>query len=245
MAPDDEDATAGIGLLGRMLRVFYAPGETFEAVQQRCGRRDWFVPALIAAAVATAAVQVSMPLIAKVQQEAAAKAMAGQQLTPEQQAQQREMLAKMSGVSQVAALVMTPVSTFALLFIGGGVLLAIGRFALGGEPSYGQCLAVAGYTSLIGVLQAAVMTPLRQAKGSMVTTLGPGLLLPDGMLSSFAGRLANAVDVFVLWQVGVAAIGLGIISRAATGKALAWLLVVWAAVIAAGAALGGRFLPGG
>lgn len=244
MGADVGTASADIGLPGRMVRVLYAPGETFEAVSQRHGWLDWFAPALVTALVATASLQATMPLLAKAQQEAMAKAVAGSHLTAQQQEQQREMMAKMSGVSHVAALVMAPLSTFAMVFIFGGVMLAIGRFILGGELVFGQALAVAGYTSLISVVQAAVMTPLRQAKGTMMATLGPGLLLPDGMLTSFTGRLANAVDVFVLWQVGVAAVGLAILSRCATGKALVCLLVVWALVVLAGAFVGGRFMPG-
>lgn len=243
MGADVGTESGGIGLPGRMVRVLYAPGETFEAVSQRHGWLDWFAPALVTALVATASVQATMPLLVKAQQEALAKVAHSSALTPQQQEQQQQMLAKMSGVSHVAALVMAPLSTFAIVFILGGVMLAIGRFVLGGEPVYGQTLAVAGYTSLIGVVQTAVMTPLRQAKGAMIMTLGPGLLLPDGTLTSFAGRLANAVDVFVLWQVGVAAVGLAIVSRAATGKALACLLVVWALVVLASAFLG-RFMPG-
>ena len=33
-----------VGLVGRMLRVFYAPAETFEAVQRDHSHLDWFVP---------------------------------------------------------------------------------------------------------------------------------------------------------------------------------------------------------
>lgn len=242
MEADSGASGAGIGLVGRMVRVLYAPGETFTAVQQRCSRLDWFAPALLTALVATAGVQISMPLVVKAQQEAVAKVQADSRLSAEQQAQQRQLMAKMSGLTRAAVLASTPVMTFAMVFIAGAVLLAVGRFALGGEVAYGQMLAVAGYASLIGVVQTAWMTPLRQFKGTMVLTLGPGLLLKEPMLSStFAGRWIGAIDVFVLWQVGVAAVGLAVLSRASFGKALACLLVLWALFLAGVALLGGLF----
>ena len=43
----EEEEFQDIGLVGRMVRVFYAPSETFEAVRRQSSWLDWFVPVLL------------------------------------------------------------------------------------------------------------------------------------------------------------------------------------------------------
>ena len=50
------------GLIGRMIRVFYAPRETFEAVAASRTAIDWVAPAAVSAIVAFAAAVAIMPL---------------------------------------------------------------------------------------------------------------------------------------------------------------------------------------
>ena len=40
-----------IGLIGRMLRVFHAPGEAFEALSCGHSKMDWLVPTILVAVV--------------------------------------------------------------------------------------------------------------------------------------------------------------------------------------------------
>ena len=233
-----------IGLVGRMIRVFYAPAETYEAVQRGHTWLDWFVPVLLVAAAAAVSTQLTMPLLVDMQAKAMEEQLGSNpNLTPEQKAQQREMMGKMSGAMGTVTVVMAPLSSFAMLFIFAGVYLLIGRFVLGGDVTYGQMLAVHAYASLITILQLIVLTPIRQAKGTMILALGPGLLLGEEMAGTFVGDMINAIDIFVLWQIGVAAVGLAVLSRAAMGKALTSLLVLWVLYLLAAGAFGG-FMPG-
>ena len=78
---------------------------------------------------------------------------------------------------------------FILLFIIAGILLLIARYGLGGEVSYGQMLAVWGYSSLIGIIAIIVRTPLMLAKETAMVYTGLGMLIPDEMLKTFLGRV--------------------------------------------------------
>ena len=234
---------AGVGLVGRIVRVFYAPAETFEAVQRGHTRMDWVIPILLVAIVGLGSTYMTQPLVQKMQTKAMSEMAAAQDMTPEQVAQQREMMKKVSGVTQTATLVMVPVMTFVMAFIFAGVLLLIGRFGLGGSISYGQMLSLQAYTMLITVPQNIVLTPIRQARESILITLGPGLLLDKDMLATYTGRVINGIDVFMIWQVVVTGIGLAILSRAGLGKTLGILFAIWVLYLAAAGAMAG-LMPG-
>lgn len=220
----EQEEYEDLGLVGRMIRVFTAPSETFEAVSQRCGWLDWFVPTLLVALVSLGATQMAMPLIQQAQQEAIQERMAE---NPDISAEQREAMGKMAGVTQVATLVMVPIMAFVMLFVVSLVFLLVSKLILGGDVTYGQMLAVAAYSYLITILQMIVITSLRLAKETMMLAIGPGILLPEEMLETFVGKLLNAVDIFVLWQTCVAAIGLAVLSRASAQKALITMLILW------------------
>ena len=232
-----------VGIVGRIVRVFYAPAETFEAVQRGHSKLDWVVPILLAAIVSVGSTYMTQPIMQKIQSKALAEMSASKDMTPEQVAQQREVMKTMSGVTETATLVMVPVMTFVMAFIFAGVLLLIGRFALGGDISYGQMLSLQAYTMLITVPQNIVLTPIRQARESIMVTLGPGLLLDKDLLATYAGRVINGIDIFMIWQVVVTGIGLAILTRAGLGKTLGILFAIWALYLAGAGAMAG-FMPG-
>ena len=55
--------TEEIGLVGRMIRLFTAPSETFEAVSASHGKSDWLVPTLIMAIVSVVAFTFIGPIV--------------------------------------------------------------------------------------------------------------------------------------------------------------------------------------
>lgn len=224
MEENVQEYSEEVGLFGRLARVFYAPVEAFEAVVGRHTWLDWVVPTVIVALVSLASVQMSMPIIEKMAQQAIQERMGqDRQMT----AQEEEMIEKMGEMTRILPLITTPIIIFAMLFVVSGVFLLVSRVLLGGEVNYGQMLVVGGYSYMIILAQIVVLTPLRLAKESMMVTLGPGLLIPDEMAQTFLGRLLGAMDIFALWQVYVAAIGLAVMTRASIQKVLGILLVLW------------------
>lgn len=173
-----------LSLVNRMIRIFFAPSETFEAVGMRHSWLDWFVPIVLVIALSLVTLQITMPVIMETQKEALQERL--KDMPEEQRQQTMEMMQKTGGIASMVAI---PVFGFILLFIIAGILLLIARYGLGGEVSYGQMLAVWGYSSLIGIIAIIVRTPLMLAKETAMVYTGLGMLIPDEMLKTFLGRV--------------------------------------------------------
>ncbi|MBT3342499.1 MAG: hypothetical protein HN712_13870 [Gemmatimonadetes bacterium] len=229
-----DSATEEISVVGRMLRLFHSPGETFEAVARGHSWHDWVIPTLLTAIVVTVAAQITMPLTLEMNREAIEQRMKANaaSMSEDDLARQREVMKKMSGFAEASTLVVTPITIFALTFITAGLLLLVGRLVLGGDIKYGQVLAVQGYTSLILILQAIVLTPIRLEKESILIFLGPALFFDKDALSGFFGSMVGMIDIFVLWQVVLGAIGLTVLTRGSFSKALTSMLILWVVYLA-------------
>jgi len=249
MEDPGQEVVEDIGLVGRMIRVFYAPGETFDALRLQRTWLDWFAPTLLVAIVGMASAHLVGPLMV---QEKMADTIASIQDNPNIPAEKRaEIVEKMEAQQDDGgmkyALVMAPIGTFIYVFILAGILLLFAKLALGGEIEYGQMLPVTAYASLIGVLQQIIVIPLMLQKQTAQIHTGLGVLVSDEMAKTFVGRLLGGVDLFSLWTVCIVGIGIAIVGNVPTRKAVTGTLIFWAIwiVIKAGAGgLLGKFIPG-
>ena len=189
---------SGSGIAGRMIRTLTAPGETFASVRERSTWLDWFAPTLIVVAADAASLAARVPTLT---------------------------MDDWSGMAP--AFLMSAANPFLHLFIAGAVLLLVANFILGGRATYGRMLAVTAYASLVSVADWIVTGLLFLVTGTRVD-IGPGLLLPDGMLDTFAGLLLAGVDVFDIWQLLLTAIGTGVMAGCSTRRALVFVLILWA-----------------
>ncbi|MEW6753432.1 MAG: YIP1 family protein [Candidatus Latescibacterota bacterium] len=152
----------------------------------------------------------------------------------------------MSQKAGSAALVVgVPLTSFAMLFAGSAVLLLIGRYGLGGGVTYTQALAVSAYASLVQVLGWLVRAPLMVARETAMVHLGPGVFLSEQGLATFGGRLLAGLDLFMVWQLGIAAVGLAVLARASALRAFALVVAAWLVWLVAMAALAGLHLGPG
>jgi hypothetical protein len=230
VAPQQE-----IGIIGRMLRIFYAPGETFEAVAQQRSTADWLAPAILSVAITVGSLVVISPVMSEFRQQALEQQM--QNMPPEQ----REMMKSSQGMMEIGTLIAAPIMTFVVLFITSGIYLVLGRL-LGGTLQYGQALTINAYAMMIAIPQQIIKTPLILAKGTPMIHMGLGLALSEEMLQTFGGRLLSSlVDPFAIWSIIVVGIGLSIVGQIERTKAYrgaALIAVGWLAIAAAMAGLG-------
>ena len=226
---------SGSGIAGRMIRTLTAPGATFASVRERMTWQDWFAPTLVVVVVGLVAAILALPAAME----------AGSEMMQEQYGEitdeQRAAMEQMQEAAPVVTVVSVPIVSFLWLFLLGGVMLLVANPILGGEANYGQMLAVTAYASLVKVVQTIVTVPLMLATGTIVV-IGPGLLLPEETVATFAGRVLSGLEVFMLWQVLLMAVGTGVMAGCSTRKALIPLLILWAVWIVVQAGLGG--LPG-
>ena len=219
-----EAPPAEMSIVDRIVRVFYAPSETFEAVSERRSADDWLVPTLLVAV----AIFISTYLTSSIYVTEAMEQIREQ--TPAEQ----PSVEGTGDAIRISGLVAAPIMTFVMLFIGAAIYLLVGKL-LGGLLSYGQCLPIVAYTSLIAILQHIVKTPLVLATGTMDVQVGLGMFLSEEARQSFGGHLLSLIDPFVVWMVVVAGLGLSIVGQIERSRAYAGVAAITLIFLSIGA----------
>ena len=199
-----------IGLVGRMIRIFYAPSQTFEAVAEQRSAADWLVPTIILVVVVSITTYLTLPI----QMAERREMMQRPPLESEEVTQFVWMIGGISGM--ISGLVMA----FVMLFISAALYLLVGKL-LGGLLDYGQALAIAAYTSLISGLRQIVTTPLVLANKTMNVQTGLGVFLSEEARESFGGILLSSIEPFTVWTVIVTGVGLSIVGQIERSRAYA------------------------
>ena len=228
-----------IGLVGRMIRIFYAPGETFEFLVRKHSAADWLVPAILSAVVVTVAAVLVLPITTELNQEAM------QQRMQSMSAEEREVVEQYQtqGIMQASILIVTPIVLFIFLFLFAACYLVMGKL-LGGLLSYGQVLAIVAYGGLVTIPQQVVKTLLILAQKTPLVQIGLGMFLSEETLQSFSGRLLSAIDPFVIWSVVITGLGLSIVGQLDRSKAYAGvgvITLIWLSLASALGSIGQSF----
>ena len=215
-------------LAGRLIQVFLSPIQAFSSLGVPRWN-DWLVPGMLSAVATISLIYFTQPIITKAQ-----TAMVRMQLEndPNLSTDQREQIiqnmASFENTGKTIGIISAPVGVLAFLFLSALVCFLAANVILGANVTYLQMLAVAGYSFLIGIPEVIVKTPLILAKESMIVYTGLGLLLTEEMATqTFAGRLVAGVDLFGIWQVCIAGIGIATIGRIALTKSLVTMFILW------------------
>lgn len=124
----------------------------------------------------------------------------------------------------------------ALLFVFAiaGLLLFVFNFLLGARTSYAQCLSVVAWTSLpTHAVATGLMLTVMALRGEwsappdQILQAGVAALLDRASTSKFVYALAQSLDVFWAWMLGLASIGMARAARVSTRTAALTLGVVW------------------
>ena len=219
-----EAPQAAMSVGDRILRVFYAPSDTFEAVSEQRSAADWLVPTIIVAMVVFFSTYLTSPIYV-------AEAM---EQIREQTAAEQPSVEGTGDAIRISGLIAAPVMTFVMLFIGAAIYLLVGKL-LGGLLGYGHCLALVAYTSLISIFQHIVKTPLVLANETMKVQIGLGMFLSEEAQKSFGGHLLSLIDPFVVWMVVIAGLGLSIVGQIERSRAYMGVAAVTLIFLAIGA----------
>lgn len=220
-----QEAQAPMGFPARLSGIFTAPSRVFEELK----RRPTWLAALLAVVLVTAALNAVLlwsetgeAMVRQQLQEAAEKS--GREVPPEAADTQIAVLRYLGPASIV---VIFPVMTLAL----SGLVYLIFSVVLGGEGTFRQALSAYAHTALIGIPGAAVATTMIFLKGNTKSSTAVTAFLPFLEENSFVYRFCQGLDLFIIWQLIVLSIGMGIISRMSTRKAATAIfsvyLVIW------------------
>lgn len=224
---------AEIGLINRMIRLFYTPRETFESLARKRSAADWLVPATLNVVVATIAAVLILPFTAEFNREVMQQRMQG--ISDEERKIVEQY--RTQGIMQASTLIVTPIVLFVFIFIFAALCLLAGKL-LGGLLSYGQVLTIVVYAGLINIPQHIVKTLLILATETPLVQIGLGVFLSEEALRSFSGHLLSLIDPFVVWSVVITGLGLSIVGQFDRRKAYAGVGIITIVWLSFAAALG-------
>ena len=202
--------TESMSFFERLVNIFVAPAKVFRFLESR---PLWVVPLIVIslyAALLQGIIFNSENGKEMTRQEFAKNPRAAQ-LSPEQVDSQVAMMGKIVPVSTA---IIAPIITFA----AAGIVYLLISILLGGEITYKQTLSAWVHVGFIGFLQGAVQAGIVLVRGVKPNT-SLAAFTPFLEEESFAYHFLQVFDLFVLWQLAVLAIGLGMIGRVGTRKA--------------------------
>lgn len=187
----------------RVWQTFTAPGRLFETFRAYA---PWVAAVLLTTALgALVLALVPRELMIEQIREALRKNPAASAQMPDP--------AKMADMGKTMGLVGAVIGPFISAFVLAGVLTLIFGMLMHGGATYRQHLGVVAHVLLIPALGALLTLPLQIAKGDLQLQLSLALLTPFLDAGSFAFRLLNGLNIFALWAIVVAGLGMHKINR--------------------------------
>ncbi len=226
----------------RLLNIFLAPGETFEAISEKQDWKDLWIPIIILALVGLVSSVLLYDLVIDYKLDMIEQSIENSSRIPEDRKaeiidQQFERVLNpkplANAMSYISATVMNPIR----IAFWALIALVVGNFIMGGDAKYIQLLMMSGYIYLINILEMAVKIPLMLYKWDMEIHTGFGLL-GLGERGEFIYNFLAGLDIFAIWRVVLFAIAMGVIYKKTSKPFLIAMLIAWLATLAINAGLG-------
>jgi hypothetical protein len=134
-----------------------------------------------------------------------------------------------------------PVGVLVSFIVVAAVLFFAFNVLLGGDSTFRRVLSAYCYSSLVAIPASIVKFPLVMAKGNINVQTSLALILSPDKQGSFIYSVLSSFDIFTIWQVLLLSIGLGVMYKFTTKKALMAVLVLWIIWILLKSGLGSAF----
>jgi len=118
-----------------------------------------------------------------------------------------------------------------------GILLGVFNAILGGDATFKQAFSVVAHTGVITALATAFTLPLDYVRETMSSPTNLGVFVPFLDEASFLSRLLGSIDLFQIWALVTLSIGLGVLYKRRTGPIATGMLMVYAVIVLAVAAI--------
>lgn len=221
------------GLLARIVGVIFSPRATYAEV---AARPHWFgvlaVVAILTAGGAFAFTSTDVGKQAWIDAAVRQQEAFGRTLT-DQQYDRLEQMAKFAPYFSVFPVVVLPVATLAVAAIFLGVFNAL----LGGDAGFKQVFAAVAHSTAILPIAQVIGLPIAYARETLSSATNLMVFFPFLDETSFAARFLGAIDLVYVWWFVSVSIALGVLYRRRTGPIASTLLIVYAAVALAIAAV--------
>ncbi|MEZ5307672.1 MAG: Yip1 family protein [Pyrinomonadaceae bacterium] len=229
--------------------IFMEPGKTFEDLR----RKPRFILAFVITALFASVMVIGMQW--KLGEERIKSFTISQiEKNPQMASASKAQVEQSAAIGLKIQKVITYLTPLLLLIITaiGALFYWVGSLALGGKGKFGHALSTWVYSSLppavVGVILNGIVLLLKNADDIDIATSQRGLIranlgiLVDGKAHPVLATLLGTFDVFAIWGVVLAAIGLRITTK--LSSASSWAVVLFLTLIGVAFRVLGAFFNG-
>lgn len=220
-----------LSLADTLTGIFFEPGRVFESFRPR----PRFLVALV---ITIAAVMVFQILFTqRLGYENIVRSRIESSMPDTDPAQREEIIAQQSGSVGKAISYLVPLFGITIVFLIGGGLYLLGTLAMGKTVNFKQALAVWTYSSLpptlLVMLANIILLLIKAPEDIDIATSGRGLvraspgILVDGAASPVLATALGSLDLFAIYGLILAALGLRKVARLSSGASWTVVIVVY------------------
>lgn len=207
----DTDHPESMSFFDKLINIFVSPSRVFQAL---AAKPTWILPMVV--------ISLYVPILQSItfSSDQGREAMRQEIMkNPQASKMTEEQMDRYLNATKYFIPASTLVAIPLLTFVAAGIVYFLMSILLGGESTYKQTLSAWTHTGLIGLVGAGVQTGLIFLKGSLTANTTLAAFLPFLEESSFLYKLLQGFDLFVIWQLAVLSIGMGMLSKVGTRKA--------------------------
>jgi hypothetical protein len=220
-------AAPPLSLPARFVGVLLSPRETFAQV---AAAPRWLGMLLVIVLILSGATFVFLSTEvgrqATLEQQVSTMESFGMTVTDEMYAQLERGLPRARYIALASQLVGLPL----FYLVVAGVLFAVFSAGFGGEARFQQVFAVVVHSGAVSVVQQAFVLPLNYVRESTSSPTNLAALVPMVPEGTFLAHVLGVIDLFVIWWVVVAAVGLAVLYRRRTMPVAVSLLAVYGVI---------------
>ena len=214
-------ASPELSLFSRLIGVITSPKATYQSIVAHPKFLGMLLVTLIVSTVLVGGF-----LFTKVGQDAWLDTVLARGGTPEQEAAMQRV-APFAAYFAIGWIVVFIPLLYAAV---SAILYVVFNAALGGNATFKQVLTVVTHAGAPGVLGQFFTMPLNYMRGVMTSATNLAVAMPFVPEESFLGRLLGTIDLFLVWQLIVLAIGLGVLYRKRTQPIAISLFVLYGVI---------------
>ncbi len=130
-----------------------------------------------------------------------------------------------STIGSIIVGVVTPVLMGIITVLAVAVIfLIIGNIVFGGESNFKSMMSVAAWGFMIGIPETLIKIPLIISKGNLHVYSSLAVLFDKDQADTVLFKLADTVDLFVIWRIIVWSIGFAIMYKYTNNKSIAIMI---------------------
>ena len=219
-------------LAARLFGVILSPRATFAAIVDRPRPFGALIlVALVAAATNYWLLSTEFGQLAILEQQVESMESFGMTVSDERYDEMARGLENVAYISAGGAFLFIPIVTFLI----AGIVWTTCYVILGAQAPFKAMYAVVTHIGAVNLLGLLFTLPLMYARGDMARTTTLAALLPMLEEGAFAHRALGLVDLFIVWQFFLLAVGTGVLYKRRTGPIATIFYSLYAVVaIAAG-----------